>query len=233
MGIMKELMHDDEEILALVLDTSDEEGNSSNKQKRGGSRPGRRGNINRRRGVYAKLLFEDYWGPNPVYPQEHFKEVFRMPRALFDEVVSKITMHDIYFQQKRDVVRRLGFTPLQKCVAALRLLTSGVSPKELDDKYRMAASTGLKTLKHFCKAIDAIYGEEALRTPTKEDLDRLLDEGFAQNWPGCLGSLDCMHWEWKNCPNAWKGMFQGKEHVATVKLEAIADHSRRFWHFYF
>src|SRR4051812_15509420 len=49
----------------------------------------------------------------------------------------------------------------------------------------------------------------------------------------CLGSLDCMYWAWKNCPSAWKGMFQGKEDVPTVVLEAIADSNRRFWHFNF
>ena len=41
------------------------------------------------------------------------------------------------------------------------------------------------------------------------------------------------HWEWKNCPSAWKGMFQGKSGVPTVVLEAIADHTTRFWHFNF
>ena len=233
MGILKELANDEEEALALIMDmtSSDEESNA--RSKRGGSRPGRRGNINRRRELYAKLLYADYWGENPIYPQEHFRTVFRMPRDLFDDIVSKVTAHDPYFLQRRDAVHRLGFTPLQKCAASLRLLTSGVSPQELDDKYCMATSTGLKTMRAFCEAIDAVFGDQALRSPTKEDINRLLDEGLAAGWPGCLGSIDCMHWQWKNCPSSWKGMFQGRNHVATVKLEAIADHSRQFWHFYF
>ena len=233
MGILKELANDEEEVLALIMDMTSDEDSTPSKRKKGGSQRGKRANINRRRGLYSKLLFDDYWGENPVYPPEHFRAVFRMPRNLFDEIVSKVSTHDTYFTQRTDAIGLLGFTPLQKCVASLRLLTSGVSPRELDDKYRMATSTGLKTMQQFCEAVGSIFGDQALRSPTKEDIDRLLDEALVAGWPGCLGSIDCMHWEWKNCPSSWKGMFQGRDHVATVKLEAIADHSRRFWHFYF
>ncbi|KAI2496399.1 Ribosomal protein-like protein [Fragilaria crotonensis] len=134
---------------------------------------------------------------------------------------------------KQDAAGKLGLSTLQKVCSAVRLLTSGVSPMEHDDKYRMAASTGMQCLKRFCHAIIAVYGEEALRYPTIDDLNRLLDEGKAAGFPGCIGSIDCMHWEWKNCPSSWKGMFQGKSGVPTVILEAIADQSTRFWHFNF
>ncbi len=42
-----------------------------------------------------------------------------------------------------------------------------------------------------------------------------------------------MHWEWKNCPSGWKGMFQGKLGVPSVVLEAIADNCCQFWHLNF
>ena len=116
---------------------------------------------------------------------------------------------------------------------AIRLLTSGNSPNEFDDKYRMSATTGMESLKRFCNAMGEVYGERVLRNPTTEDIHRLLDEGMNAGFPGCIGSVDCMHWRWKNCPSAWRGMFQGKTGVATMVLEAIADHSCRFWHFNF
>ncbi|EEY55056.1 uncharacterized protein PITG_08644 [Phytophthora infestans T30-4] len=48
-----------------------------------------------------------------------------------------------------------------------------------------------------------------------------------------IGSLDCMHWAWKNCPVAWAGMYRGKEKAATVILEAVASQSLWIWHAFF
>ena len=113
------------------------------------------------------------------------------------------------------------------------MLTSGASANELDDKFRLGESTSLKCLQRFCQALIDIYSKEALRSPNVTDLHRLLDEGNAAGWPGCIGSIDCMHIRWKNCPYAWAGMFTGKEGAPTVVLEAVADHSDRIWHFFF
>jgi hypothetical protein len=104
-----------------------------------------------------------------------------------------------------------------------------------DDKYCTAASTGLEAMKCFCEGIKAVYLPIALCHPTANDVNCLLDEGQNAGFPGCIFSIDCMHWELKICPSAWKGMFQGttKSGVATVVLEAIADHNCWFWHFNF
>jgi hypothetical protein len=178
-------------------------------------------------------LFQDFWGPTPVYTPHYFKLFFKLPIKLFDEILVRVRQHDDYFRQKNDATGKIGLSTHQKVASALRLLTSGVSSMEHDDKYRMGASTGLESMKRFCFAVNALYEADALRHPTIDDINRLLDEGQDAGFPGCIGSIDCMHWEWKNCPSSWKGMFQGKSGRPTVVLEAIADHTCRFWHFNF
>jgi hypothetical protein len=86
-------------------------------------------------------------------------------------------------------------------------------------------------MKLFCHSVIEVYGDEALRHPNAVGIGRLLDEGCAAGFPGCIGSIDCMHWEWKNYLSGWKGMFQGKLGIPTVVLEAIANNRGRFWHF--
>jgi hypothetical protein len=45
-----------------------------------------------------------------------------------------------------------------------------------------------------------------------------------------LGSIDCMHWEWRNCPTAWRGQFCGRNSRPTMILEAVAGYDKWIWH---
>jgi hypothetical protein len=60
-----------------------------------------------------------------------------------------------------------------------------------------------------------------------------VNEGRDSGFPDCIGSINCIHWEWKTCASSWQSMFQGKSERPTVVLEADADHSCCFWHFLF
>jgi len=47
---------------------------------------------------------------------------------------------------------------------------------------------------------------------------------------GMIGSLDCSHFLWGNCPVAFHGQFQGKEEKRTIVMEAVCDYNRFAWH---
>ncbi|KAH9133333.1 hypothetical protein AeRB84_020468 [Aphanomyces euteiches] len=111
----------------------------------GASRFGRAPAVDRRRELYDQLLYDDYWGPSPIYDHTYFKKHFKLPIELFDEIHERAKAHDAYFEQKPDAVGKLVILSLSKIACAIRQLTSGVSPNELDDKYRMAPSTGLES----------------------------------------------------------------------------------------
>ena len=72
-------------------------------------------------------MYKDFWGVSPVYDEIYFKRFFKLPRALFDDIVEKLVGHDDYFRQKFDAAGRLGLSPLQKIASATQQLTSGVS----------------------------------------------------------------------------------------------------------
>uniref|UniRef100_A0A0D3ACP7 Protein ALP1-like n=1 Tax=Brassica oleracea var. oleracea TaxID=109376 RepID=A0A0D3ACP7_BRAOL len=48
-----------------------------------------------------------------------------------------------------------------------------------------------------------------------------------------IGSIDCMHWEWKNCPTAWQGMYSRGTDKPTIVLEAVASYDLWIWHAFF
>ena len=224
---------DDDNLLMLLLDSSSEDSAELLFSQRGGSCPGKKPNKDRQRLLYDQLLHNDYWGYNPAYDPEDFRKRFRIPIEMFDEIVTKIQTQDDYFIQKRDACQKKGLSTRQKVACALRMLATGTSAEQQDDKFRLAQSTGIETLHRFCTAIPAMYRSQALRSPTENDLKIILAENEALGFNGCIGSIDCMHWAWKNCPSGWAGMFKGKEGAPTVVLEATADSAGRFWHFFF
>ena len=79
----------------------------------------------------------------------------------------------------------------------------------------------------------SIYREEYLRRPNEADTRRLLEVAEDRGFPGMMGSLDCMHWSWKNCPIAHHGQYTGKEKEPTLILEAVASYDLWIWHAYF
>ncbi|XP_009141845.3 putative nuclease HARBI1 [Brassica rapa] len=195
--------------------------------------PKRRGYIERDREQGHNQLWHDYFSENPTYPPEMFRRRFRMNKPLFLRIVERLNNEVPYFQQRRNGHGRCGLSALQKCTSAIRMLAYGKAGDANDEYLRLAASTALLCLENFTDAIILLFGGEYLRSPTPEDLQRLLDAGEARGFPGMIGSIDCMHWEWKNCPTAWKGQYTRGSGKPTIVLEAVASQDLWIWHSFF
>ncbi|KAI5324423.1 hypothetical protein L3X38_033496 [Prunus dulcis] len=48
-----------------------------------------------------------------------------------------------------------------------------------------------------------------------------------------IGSIDCMHWQWKNCPTAWQGDYGNRKGQKGIILEAVAGFDTWVWHAFF
>lgn len=221
------------EMLAQAALQEERDNEDGKKRRRRGSVHGHRV-IDRRREEYHHKLYEDYFAENPIYTLSQFRRRFRMRRSLFLRIVNEVESYDSYFIRKRDALGRLGLSPLQKCTAAMRMLAYGMAADAVDDYVRIAETTATETLKRFVVAIINIFGEVYLRKPNKNDTSTLLAEGERRGFSGMLGSIDCMHWKWKNCPAAWKGMYaRGDHHEPTLILEIVASYDLWIWHQFF
>nr|GEW99640.1 hypothetical protein [Tanacetum cinerariifolium] len=51
---------------------------------------------------------------------------------------------------------------------------------------------------------------------------------------GMLGSINYMHWAWRNCLKAWHGLFaRGDKRYPTIMLETVASYDLWIWHAFF
>ncbi|XP_068329791.1 uncharacterized protein [Pyrus communis] len=149
-------------------------------------------------------LMNNYFNLNSVYTEEDFRLRFRMRRHVFEHLLCDVQQVNPYFRQKRERAGCPGFSPHQKVTVALRMMTYDSSADSMDETHGMFESTCLVTFEQFYDTIVQVYKDEYLREPNQEDLNRLLRKAIDHGFPGMIGSLDCMHWDWKNCPIGWQ-----------------------------
>lgn len=169
-----------------------------------------------------------YFCLGSVYNDVDFERRFRMPRTVFERIQNGLMGRGI-FVKRTDALNKQGISPLVRIVAALRILAYGKTYDEIDELCEMSRTSARESFHAFVREINSVFGEEYLRAPTEVDLQRILGINSERGFPGCVGSWDCQHWEWKNCPVAWAGQFKGKEKKPTIVLEAVADAELWIW----
>ncbi|GJX91724.1 hypothetical protein Tco_0345050 [Tanacetum coccineum] len=117
-------------------------------------------------------LVAAYFSEHPQFNKATFRKRFRMSRKLFTRIVQEITDHCPYFQLGGDCTRKVSIFLLMKFTSAIRQMTYGSVPDALAEYLQMGAATAL-TLLAFCTALMELYGNEYLRKPTYNDIEKL------------------------------------------------------------
>lgn len=82
------------------------------------------------------------------------------------------------------------------------MLLYGVEADTTDDYVHIGESTAIESLWRFVSVVVETFGDGYLRSPNEDDTARLMTIGENRGFPSMHGSIDCMHWRWKNCPLA-------------------------------
>jgi hypothetical protein len=126
-----------------------------------------------------------------------------------------------------------GFSTIQKVTATLCMLAYDGVVDRLDEYFHMGESTILETLSEFIRTVVNVNGATYLQAPNAEDIANLLAKANDSGFPGMLGSIDCMHWEWEKCPTDWHGKYRGRFKKPTLILEVVASYNLWIWHAFF
>ena len=175
----------------------------------------------------------DYTGPIPQFNDKQFEVMFRVSRSRFDRLRNDIGNHGdpFYICPSFDATGKPGMSLEAKLLLPLKTLAYGVPPHVFCDYFQMSFTHARKCYHKFTDTITKVYAEEYLRAPDAEDLRNIFQfHELKHGKKGMLGSLDCSHSPWKNCPVAWQQSFKGAKKMPTVVLEAMCDQHLWFWH---
>ncbi|KAK1642069.1 hypothetical protein QYE76_059874 [Lolium multiflorum] len=199
---IEELLQDnDVEIMQILVEVHDFEDRVKLMDQRRGSKMGRV-TIYRNRALGHEHLMQDYFAKVPTYPPRLFRTRYRMRCSLFVKIVQDCEAASDYFKHRRSAAGIMGFSGYQKISAAMRVLAYGIPTDYTHEYLRIGQDTTTESISSFVKLVIRLYGDVYLRAPNEQDTKRLMEMNEKRGWPRMLGSLDCMHWTWKNCPKA-------------------------------
>eukprot|EP00918_Siedleckia_nematoides_P054584 GHVU01119311.1.p1 GENE.GHVU01119311.1~~GHVU01119311.1.p1 ORF type:complete len:342 (-),score=32.86 GHVU01119311.1:58-1083(-) len=237
-SLVKELLETDSSnadrellLLSIASNISSELG-ATDRRPFGGSRQGKHPNLDRNWQRAEQQLIADYFAPNALYSEGAFQRRFRLRKCRFLKILEDMSSVE-YMQQGCDAAKRLGASTLMKMTAALRVLGHATSTDMFDEYARISESSINECVKNYCTAMVALYQDTYLRGPTPQELDSIVRDNEQRGFPGMFGSIDCFHWEWQNCPTAWRGQYLGKEGKPSVVTQAVADRYMRIWDLHF
>jgi len=179
-----------------------------------------------------RRIMADYFGLDgnePVYDEATFERRFRVPRIVFERIFEDIK-EEPFWRQTVNATGRPQAYALQKLVAAFRVLAFGEAYDRADEYVRLSKATIEICVKKLLDFLITRYEPEYLRQPTKTELSAIMERSAARGLPGCIGSLDCSHWEWRGCPKALAGQYISRKKRRAIVLETICDHDLYIHH---
>lgn len=180
----------------------------------------------------TKCIIDDYLGAHPSFGPEDFKRMFRVSRGTYERIRVVLCRIDPFFRDGIDVTKRKKISCDAKILIALKYLSYGCSVNAFRDYFQVGESTALLCVKKFIRILAHselrdVYCAPLTAADTKK-IESMHHE--VHGIRGMLGSLDCSHVVWGNCPVAYHGQYVGKEGKPTIVVEAMCDYTLYGWH---
>lgn len=154
-----------------------------------------------------------------------FRRRFRLPPPLFKQFVKLCENFNIF-----DSIYE-GKIPIEmKILSSLRILGRD---NVLDDMVEFAhySKTAIqKAFTDFTNNVALRLFPHYVKYPEGAEMKKMMETFASLGFPGCVGSVDCTHVRWDQCPALYRNLMKGKEGYPTVAFEVICDHQRKILH---
>jgi hypothetical protein len=193
----------------------------------------------------TKPRVEDYWetpwGQNLRNPEvrcitsaagKQFRRAFRLPALFFtDWFVPKCIAVNVFDSKIKKNGDFMGHIPIEfKILACLRILARGNCCDDMRELSIIGESTCNYLFVIFVINFATRLKSEFIRMPEGEELHLIHNVYRKLGFPGCIGSIDCTHVRWRNCPVRFTNYCSGKSGFPTLSFQVVVTHDRRVIH---
>ena len=149
-----------------------------------------------------------------------YKNFMRMQPALFHELLEGIRP----LISKQDTRMRMSITPEVRLAITLRFLASGENYPSLGFAFRVSRCTICRIVHHTCRAINQVFRERFIQSPTTKAGWKRVAEDFSSKWQfeHTLGALDGKHIRMRKPRKAGSWYYNYKGFHSIILL-ALAD----------
>lgn len=155
---------------------------------------------------------------------KEFRTLYRIKKSRFNKIFK-----DFEWERGECAAKKKGHYAEVKLAACIRHFSMGVPSRALTDVYSMGEATLRFEFEKFVNKFIELYEDKYLKFDLR-DVIKVNQE--KHGIPGMLGSLDCTHINWAQCPRAHMGAYVGRSGHPTIILEAVADARRRIIHYH-
>jgi len=160
-----------------------------------------------------------------------FRRRFRVPAPFFlDWLVPTARKENLFDRStnRKTFMLRQEQIPLEiKLLISLRMLGRGSTHDDVAEPSYVSESHCGVIFRQFIRNFSRLFKEEFIRLPDERQLRSIMEIYAAIGFPGCVGSIDCTHIRWWNCPSTLQNLCHGKEGYPSLAFQIVVDHSRR------
>jgi Plant transposon protein. len=161
-----------------------------------------------------------------------FQRLFRVPFCVFKEICSGIRGHHVipkhgYGAKGSETVK----LPLL-VLGALRILGSGCTFDAQEELTGVSRDTHRKFFHDIFCTWGQHVAKDIITMPDDENsVCHVMALYERQGLPGCVGSVDCVHVCWDQCPASMHSTCKGKDkYPTTLAFEVTCSHTRKILH---
>ena len=173
-------------------------------------------------GLYHRLMVE-LRNEDPTC----FQNFMRMPPAMFDEIVERLTPRI----RKETTNMREPLEPGLKVALTLRHLASGARYRDMQYAWRVPPNTICIVVREVCLAIIDEYLDELLTCPTTEAGWMELANDWYRRWnfPHVIGAIDGKHVACRCPPNSGSDYFNYKGFFSIILFAMVSSDYKFLW----